>query len=236
VPEEVRNDKEVAAPKSAWVLDKAMQPVQAGAFDPGRAIADSSGVEIEGGANTEHKARIEQRKVAEHKEFLLRAAEPDPENVGFELGYGRDQIILLSRREIVEGRCGSTNDAHRGEVSCKPVAKFGGYAFDSAIEEVGDVGEFGAAKDLEHEIGTGDALHGAVALETADPRERRSIWDVELGGYKCLGNVIGEPRLQHTMRVRDTDVAFARSAQERNDVRERGFHIDGVDIDTENMS
>ena len=236
VAEESGNDKECAAPKPAWILNEAMQPVQAGAFDPGSAVADSAGVEIKSGTNTEHEARIKQRKVAGHEEFLLRAAEADPDDVGLELGDGRDEIILFSGREIVEGWCDGTNDARRGEVSFKPVAEFGGYAFDSAIEEVGDMGEFGTAKDLEHEIRTGDALHCAVALETANPRERCSVGDVELGGYVCLGNLTGAPRFQHAMHTRDTDVASARLAQERNDVRDRGFHIDGVDVDTENMS
>jgi len=111
-----------------------------------------------------------------------------------------------------------------------------GYAFDSAIEEVGDVGELRAPKDFEHEIRAGDALHGAVALETANPRERCSIGNVELGGLVCLSNRTGAPGLQHTMHTRDTDIAFARLAQELNDVRERSFHIDGVDIDAKNMS
>jgi hypothetical protein len=236
VPEEVRDDKEVAAPHLAWILNEAMQPVQAGPFDPWRAGADSAGVEIKSGTNTEHEARIEPRKVAGHEEFLLRAAEADPENVRLERGDGRDQVILLSGRESVEGRGDSANKARPGKVSGKPVAELGGYAFDSAIKEVGDVGEFGAAKDLEHEIGTGDALHSAVTLETTNPGERCSVGDVEFRGYICLGNLTGAPRFQHAMHTRDTDVAFARFAQEGGNVRERGFHVDGVDVDTENVS
>ena len=95
VPEKSGNDEKVAPPKPAWILNEAMQPVQAGAFDPGSAVADSAGVEIKSGTNTEHEARIKQRELARHEELLLRAAKADPDNVGLELGDGRDEIILL---------------------------------------------------------------------------------------------------------------------------------------------
>jgi hypothetical protein len=75
-----------------------------------------------------------------------------------------------------------------------------------------------------------------VALEPANPRERCSVRDIELGGYVCLGNLTGAPGFQHAMHTCDTDVTFARLAQERSDVRERGFHVEGIDVDAENVS
>jgi len=193
-------------------------------------------MEIEGGAYSEHQARIEKRQVAGHEELLLGAAEADPDDVGFEFGNGGDKFILLSAGEAVEGWHDRPNNAHRGEVPCKPVAEFGGYAFGPAIEEVGDVGEFRAAKDLEHEIWAGDALHGAVALETANPRERCSIGEVELRGSVCLGNLTRALGFQHAMHACETDIALTSLVQHDGYVRERGFHVEGIDIDTENVS
>ena len=92
VPQERRVVVEIAAPEPAWVLEKAMQPMQAGALDPRCAVADSAGVEIKGSPNAEHEARIELWQVTGHEELLLGTAEADPENVGFAFGDGRDEI------------------------------------------------------------------------------------------------------------------------------------------------
>jgi len=159
MPEKSRDDKEVAPPEFAWVLNKAVQPVQTGSLDPWRAVANSAGMEIKGGTDTKHEACIKQGKVAGHKEFLLRAAEANPDDVRLEFGDGRDEVMLLIKRKIVKRWRDSADDAHPGKFSREPAAKFGGYTLDSAIEEVRNVGEFWAAKNFEHQIGAGDTFH-----------------------------------------------------------------------------
>ena len=86
---------QVTLPEVAGILDEAVEPLQARAFDPLGAVLDTAGVEVEGGTDSEHESGVEAGDHAVHEELLFGRADADPDDVGFELGDGGDEVVFF---------------------------------------------------------------------------------------------------------------------------------------------
>lgn len=82
VREERRIVAQVAKPEASWILEKAVEPLQAGVLDPGRTVAQAAGVKVEGGADAEHDPGLELGKHVAHEPVLFGRADADPDHVG----------------------------------------------------------------------------------------------------------------------------------------------------------
>ncbi len=182
-------------------------------LDPCGAVFDAAGMEIESGADAEHKCGVEEGKIAGHEGLLTRRADADPDEVGLEMADGGDEIVFFAGREVGIGRSIGADNASPG----KPVDEIGGEGRRDAgvatVKEMRIAGELGVAEDFEHEIGAGDAFHVAAALDAADPDGGHAVGNGDGGDGVDGGEARVALRFHDAVHADDRDVAFLPAAQ-----------------------
>src|ERR1700722_6909901 len=211
-----------------------MEPLQASALDPSSAIADASGVVIEGRAHAEHQRGVEAVKIAGHELLLARSADADPDDVRLQSADSGRDLLFFKLGEIAKWRREGSNDLRRRKTLEQLVAQFVGHTFLSSIEEVSGSGELLSREDLSHEIGTGDTAHGGMALQAANPHQRHAVGDGHRGGGVYFAQPRVALRLHYTVHAGDADITLAaageRGFEQIRDVRDGAVHVDGIDI------
>jgi hypothetical protein len=88
VPAERGVVPQVAPEEVTWILEEAMQPLQAGVFDPVWDVFDVSSMAVECRAYAEHQAGLNSRQEPHHESLLLGSTDANPKNMGFQ----RDEL------------------------------------------------------------------------------------------------------------------------------------------------
>ena len=95
-PKECRVIAQVAPPQSLGVLDgEPVNPLQACALDPGPAVLNAAGMEIECSSDTQHQLGVKQGQKPSHEFVLPGCAKAHPNHVGLASPDSRDQRVLL---------------------------------------------------------------------------------------------------------------------------------------------
>ncbi len=167
--------------------------------DPSRGLPEETGVEVEGGAHTDHDCCVVATELLGHPALLFGCAETDPDDICVACVDHLEDFFVLGVCELSKGWGVYTRDLERRKAFQKALTKERGDAFASSIEEVPISTLFGTATDLEHEIRTIDALNPRTSPPSLDPDERhavgrnhsRGVVDLkELGVAVCLHEAV----------------------------------------------
>ena len=186
-----------------------MQPLQACTLDPVGSIFDAAGMEVECGAYAEHQSGLNQRQQAHHESLLLGSADAYPEDLGVQYLYSRRNGLFFFESEIAEGWSVGSNNASPRETLREAGAEFLDDSFFATVKEVSAVGELRPAKDFQHKIGTGDALHLSEALPAPQPHSRHSVRHGKRGPSVNLSKPWIALGFHDSVDTDHADVAFA---------------------------
>src|SRR5580704_3690318 len=124
--QERRVIKQVSPPEARRLLAQAVQPLQAGVFDPLWSVVQMPCVDVEGGPDPDHHLAMQRADIFVHEQLLLWSAETNPDDIWRNDGQAVLQVGLFLRVERTKWRRVGTGDTDAGKAALEAFAELFG--------------------------------------------------------------------------------------------------------------